>query len=211
MTNNNQVQQKFYLDRVDLIELDVENPPIPIEPLKHLPVGMHFLAKYVRDLEIRVKNKENIDEIVDYNLLTNYFHWFANTSVNYLRYVALIDILNKNNWTLDKINETNANKEKVTSECNSYVEKVIPEIFKFRNKISAHYSSTAPRKNDNIALFEFSGLIPVGYLDQYFQIGIYNIVNNGDSSDIPQWALTTEFEKICDRYLIAKYKLPTLQ
>jgi hypothetical protein len=212
MTAVNEESKKWVLDKDAPIVLDIETFPIPIEPIKHLPKGLFEIARYIRELEIKVKNGEDIDKIIDWGLLTNYFHWFANTSINYLRYIALIDIVNTNNWTLEDINKSKLNIEKVKTHCTSYVQKLIPEIYKFRNKISAHYASTDP-KNDNLGMLQFAGMIPISYIKPYFNGGGFNFEINGETSNIPSWALTFEYEKICERcsYLPANFKIPLLK
>jgi hypothetical protein len=91
------------LDYDKNITLDMDNPPIAnLHALRSLPYGMFVLANEMRKDEIE-KNAEGLAFSVDFMdpkpsiMFWNYYQRFTMNITNYLRIVALVDILNKNN------------------------------------------------------------------------------------------------------------------
>jgi hypothetical protein len=97
-------------------------------------------------------------------------------------------------------------RKKIKKACDNYVKTLpeIQEVLKWRNKISAHFALTDPRKDDNIATLEASIIYPVGFEVDRFRTGTM-IFSRGDStvnheSEIPRWSLTELFEELINRF-----------
>ena len=139
---------KITIDCIDNITVDLKNLPIKNpHALNFMPHGLFRLALIIK-IEEGKKTPPNpnvkvfeifakMDPIIPCT-----FHWFSTSMVNFVRLVGLIKTLNTNSWTtLDIVN----NKNKIKTECNSYVESVIPELKKWRNKVSHGETSVLPR------------------------------------------------------------------
>lgn len=193
------------IDRQKNITFDFDDNKFPnVHIFHYLPEGLHFLAKVVRNLE---NNNFNPDmpkpvfqiDLTDPNLgiLTCYFHWFANTLVNYLRFVGLIEILKSNQW---EFKDVLAQSNKIKKHCSQYVETVIPDVLRWRNKVSAHFSATDPRKEDNLADLHYSVMYHVSYNQPYYEVGSINIGKKGYTTNYKPWQLTKLFEDLSHRF-----------
>ena len=204
--------RKYHIiDKAKGTTIDFNNPPLKyVEPLKHLPQGLFKLAKEVREIELSfLRGSKNINE-TDWGLLACRFHWFGNSIVNYLRFVALIEIMSLNKWTSKDINSFDGPRKIINFYCTFFVKEASPEIYKWRNKIGAHFAATAPRKDDNLGTLEYSGMSPVMYSKPYFYVGGFDLVVDGESSDFPKWSLTKEYERLNKRFW-ANLKIDELQ
>ncbi len=150
------------------IVLNTTNPPMNnIHALSVCLSGIHSLAHTVREEEIRkISSSQDIVclQIMGDDtsfLVKNAFSWFSVTLNNYLRLIALIDIMQRNNWKSIDLTDKN-NKDSINKHCRTYVESVAPEIYKWRNKVSAHFSATDPFDKDNEATLEYSIMDSVG-------------------------------------------------
>lgn len=101
-----------------------------------------------------------------YDYINCIFNWFAISVVNYARVIGLIDYLKSNNLKLEDVKDENK-KNEIYSYCSRYVEEVVPEIKKFRDKIAAHFSATAPNDKDNFVDLELS-LMPTVTINEGF-------------------------------------------
>ena len=111
----------------------------------------------------------------------------------------MIDILNKNGWKNVDIKD---NYLEIKKYCSDYAEEVVPELFRWRNKISAHPSITDPRpKEDNLGLLEFSIMNQITFQTQHYFVGGFNWSINGEESNLEMWSLIKVFEeKLIPRY-----------
>lgn len=198
-TNKIKTQElPMMLDYKKNIFLNKQNSPLPnYQLLRTLYEGLSMLYQNVRYYENNqdhglVFSMSVVDKKAPHPI---FVHWFANTATNFLGIVALFDIMNKNDWTSKDIP---TNSKEITKYCKQYVEDFIPQILTWRNKVGAHVSASYPRK-DNIATIEHSLMSGASYTKPHFQATIGVLKTKGCSSEIPQWILTKEYEKIAKR------------
>lgn len=194
------------LDHIDGISIDPNNPALQgNHALEYLPIGLRQLAAAIRAQEIQMLRSGNAPDCLitfrpdEYALEACYFNWFSVSAINYCRLIALIDYMDKNNLGIGDLNANQKARDLANKHCCNYSEKVIPEIYKWRNKVSAHFAITAPRKEDGIGTLEASILIPVSYNKPYFVANAWQPAMRL-SPDIPTWKLTEEYEKLSTRF-----------
>lgn len=188
--------KKRTLDYIDKIEVNVENLPKNIQALSYLAEGMRLIASNVLSQE-KTYQKENEGLVFSMSSnnnqqLSNLFNWFAINTVSYCRIVTLLKLMDKYQW---KIEDLNKNSQNLKEESRKYLNRVIPEIFLWRNKIAAHPAITDPYKEDNISTLEFSIMPNIVYLDKRFFAGALNWGSQGQESELKQWSLTRVFEE----------------
>jgi hypothetical protein len=194
---------KITIECIDNITVDLKNLPIKNpHALNFMPHGLFRLALIIK-IEEGKKTPPNpnvkvfeifakMDPIIPCT-----FHWFSTSMVNFVRLVGLIKTLNTNSWTtLDIVN----NKNKIKTECNSYVESVIPELKKWRNKVSAHFAPTDPYDNDNFGTLEQSVMNNVCFQQNRFCVNAATLTSHGETSVLPRWSVTETYENLISRY-----------
>ncbi len=137
----------------------------------------------------------------DYSKHTNYFIWFSISLTNYLRLVFFVELITEKEWNLKDLEERN-NKETLKTFIRENISSVIPEIYKWRNKVSAHYSITDPHNRDNLSTL-INSTNMVSYQCPFFITNGYTHSNKdtaGDKPNIQPWSITVEFEKLKDRF-----------
>ena len=72
------------------------------------------------------------------------FNWFAITLTNYLRLVALVDLVNRTSWSIPDLVR---NEKTVNAECRAYVEEIVPAVLRWRNKVAAHPAGDSASEN----------------------------------------------------------------
>ncbi|MGA2911880.1 MAG: hypothetical protein ABSE17_04615 [Candidatus Levyibacteriota bacterium] len=77
--------------------------------------------------------------------------------------------------------------------------KVIPEILVWRNKVTAHFAKTDPRE-ESLATLEASVMFPVNFSKPYLKVGGMVWHSNDSDSELPEWSLTKSFEDLAVRY-----------
>lgn len=202
----------YTLDHTKNIQFD-DSKFKNVHIFNYMPSGLYFNAMTVRKKELNLMKSEYPPPVFSIDLsdpdlgpITCCFHWFSNTLSNYLRFIGLIELLNQNNWTFDDIL---TNRQTVKRHCSNYVRSVIPDIYKWRNKVSAHFSITDPRSDDNIADLEYSVIYHVSYMQPYYEIGSMNWGTKGQSTNYSRWQLTKVFEDLSERYW-PNMKLPSI-
>ena len=203
------------LDFIEGITYDPMLSPIKnCHPLEYLPEGIHQLALSVRAEEIR-QNSEQLcpSFMVDYvdaktYLIACKFHWFANTLVNYARLVAFVEITNKNGWMVEHLSDKKTS-DAVNLHCREYVKRVVPSIYLWRNKVSAHFAATNPFSDDNTGTLQDSMHHPISYMRPYYFASSHTLSKGGEESAIPQWSLTQTFENLTSRFFPQR-KLPVI-
>jgi hypothetical protein len=195
--------EKAIIDFIDKIQFDPNDPPFAnYHAFGHLQTGLFKLASEIRLEELK-QQKEfsgflfSIDARSNpkNDLLVCYFDWFSISLNNYLRLVALFDIMTKNNW---KSNDIRTNGQEIKSYCTDYVKKIIPEILLWRNKVSAHFSATDPR-SDNLGIIELSIFSFVTYRTPYYEIGGTNWSTPEGKSIFKRWSVTETFDLLTPR------------
>jgi hypothetical protein len=182
------------IDKIELPDEIKSRSFNELQTLDNLWKGMCFIYKLVRELERKTNEKicdgtvlQNIPpearkglegkdikyvscgndpflSWIDKGLLYSLFQWYAISACNYVRLLGyLIKLAKPENQTPNK-----------------YVEKVIPEVKWFRDKIAAHHSRASDDKRDN----EADRIASV-----YYQVGF-----NGERFHAPSWWITTSYK-----------------
>lgn len=204
---------KICLDYVDNICFDEDNPPFRnYSAFYSLHSGIQKLASEIRELEISQNNDRapifSLDITGDYrnDLLVCYFDWFSISITNYVRLVGLFDLMVKENW---KSKDLQTNEKDVRKYCSDYVQRIIPEIRLWRNKMSAHFAATDPR-NDNLGTIELTLFSFVTYVKPYYEVGGANWSTDGETSEFKRWSLTETYDNLTPRYWPMN-KIPSLK
>lgn len=197
---------------LDVIEGITYNPMFhPIKnchPLNYLPEGIHRLALSVRAEEIRKLTSTSLFDSMNFSSMCFdsktfsiicEFHWFANSVVNYGRLVAFVEIMGKNGWGIEQLSDRGVGLA-VKDHCRNYVQRVMPVLYTWRNKVSAHFAATDPFSVDNWGTLQDSMLHPVSYSRPYFFANSHNYSKGGEVSEIPEWSLTKTFEDLSNRF-----------
>ena len=196
------------LDHTKGIKLDHSNPPFNnYQAFEQNYIGLKVLADTVREEERKMYAAEppggktvllfssrSISPIVGCA-----FNWFSVTLVNYLRLVALVDLMCSKGWKSDKLTDPK-NRDEIKKWCGEFVKDAVPEIYLWRNKVSAHFAATDPFRDDNLGTLEQSIMDPVSYHSPYFYVGRLKWNTSGQQSQLPSWALTKTYEDLRDRF-----------
>jgi len=179
------------LDAVSKIYLDQKNPPANnYHELYHLPEGMLWLGLLV------YREEQGLDkEHIDHGPLSCYFNWFSVSLVNYVRLIALFDWLGKNNLKDSDLIRKDV-KEATRKHITAYMHEVIPDILRWRNKVSAHFAITDPRDEDTIWALRSGISLHIAYNQGYYYAGGIQ----WGSLDLPSWSMTKEIERLRPRY-----------
>lgn len=195
------------LDHSQGITLDTSNLPFNnYQAFKSNYVGLKILADTVRELELTYIANDPYAQYVAMHLNNNIpdiipcaFNWFSVTLVNYLRLVALVDLMNTKGWKSDMLTDS-SNQKIIRTHCKDYVHRAIPEIYLWRNKVAAHFAATDPFHNDNLGTLEQSIMNPVTYKYPYYHVGLVKWNTQGEISELPVWALTNAYENLSSRF-----------
>jgi len=195
------------LDHTKPITLDPTTPPFnnyqAFEQNRH---GLYVLASTVRAKEIALAldpSSPTAMFLEDGSMIPLIvpcaFNWFSVTLVNYLRLVALVDLMNGERWKSQDIADP-ANRKKINPYCTEYVRSAVPDIYRWRNKVAAHFAATYPFDKDSLGTIEQSIMDPVSYMSPYFRVGLLKWHTRGADSDLPDWALTETYERLQPRF-----------
>ena len=164
--------------------------------------GLYTLAKNVRDREIGVRlNPFNIKYGVtgmfnmnspEFEMITSMFNWYSTSIVSYIQLISLLKIAQQKNWSLDDIAK-GKNKKYIHDDAKEYLNRLIPDIYTWRHKVSAHYAAYDPFRNDNIATLEQSLFPNVMYHSPYFYVAKVNYKSGEEISDLNEWSLTKNY------------------
>jgi len=193
------------LDHTAKISLDIRKPPVNnLHALNYLPIGLFSLAMDVMIAEGRKHNEHQGQFAVEmFSLIPPIvpcaFHWFSTSVVNYVRLIGLIDLLNKMGWSSDDTIVPD-NRKAIRSHCTEYVKGVIPEIYEWRNKVSAHFAITDPYDNDNLGTLEESVMNSIAYVAPRYRAGALKFSTKGETSTLPNWSVTETYERLIERY-----------
>lgn len=198
--------EKTVLDHVDNIEVKDDvftNPANEYWALLCLRDGLHFLYRQavqcdeVARQRINPEGKLRIhcsDSVPTFDglprtLLTSAFQWYAVSACQYVRTVGMIaKKLGDNRWTPYK-----------------YVDRVIPEVLAFREKVAAHYSWTMDDSRDTEAEQKMSIMPQLTFCDDAFYVGSLQLTMKSkgkttDSSAIKPWSICKVHIELCKRY-----------
>jgi hypothetical protein len=189
------------------IKLDPSDPPFNnYQAFQSNFAGLKILADSVRETERQYVANDPLAEHVAFHIDSSVpaivpcaFNWFSTTLVNYLRLVGLVDLMNKNSWK-SKVLADPENRREIGSHCTNYVRDAIPEVYRWRNKVAAHFAATDPFHDDNLGTLEQSIMNPVSYHYPYYKVGVLKWNTQGQSSELPSWALTETYETLSPRF-----------
>lgn len=194
------------LDHLNGISIDRNTAPLAnLHGLREAYFGLHFLANGVRQEEIKFASHPLIGKMTMFvgseisPIVTCAFHWFSVTLVNYMRLIALVDMMMKNQWNSADLAKQ-SNHDAIKRTCKAYVEEAIPEILKWRNKVAAHFAATDPLRDDNLGTLEQSVMSPISFVSPYFHVGFLKWVTGIEESALPSWALTKTYEDLAPRF-----------
>lgn len=206
----------YTIDKVLNIRVKPEKYFNEFSALMHLKTGLIELYNQVRPVELKILeenhgskiiffgNSERVPEHI-YRLLPCFFHWFGNSVCNYARLAGFI-VSREQGYVSDADLQLEPERKKIKDACDTYVKNLpeIQEVLKWRNKVSAHFALTDPRKDDNISTLEASIIYPVVFTIDRFKTGIImfsefdGVINR--NSEIPSWSLTEIFEVLINRF-----------
>ena len=200
-------QSLIVLDHQEGIALDPQNPPFGnYQAFKSSYEGLKTLAGTVRELERRyIASDPHAEHVVLHisskvpDLVPCAFNWFSVTLVNYLRLVALAQLMSARNWKSPDL-ASSANRVDIRTHCTSYVRGAIPEVYLWRNKVAAHFAATDPFHDDNLGTLEQSIMSMVEFQYPYYHVALGKWSSQGETSELPTWALTKVYEDLRARY-----------
>lgn len=195
------------LDQVRSIALDPTNAPFGnYQAFRSSYAGLKILADSVRELERQyVASDPHAAHVVLHissrvpDLVPCAFNWFSVTLVNYLRLVALVELMNVRGWKSAALRDP-SNRSAIRAHCTGYVRDAIPEVYLWRNKVAAHFAATDPFHDDNLGTLEQSIMSVVEFKFPYYHVGLGKWNAAGQTSQLPTWALTKVYEDLRPRY-----------
>lgn len=198
---------KFLIDHLNNISIEEDDFHAECSTLKYLKFGIFSLAGNVRAMEIDLNKNDGLvfsmgtsmpTDIRKSAILACFYHWFTNSICNYLRLVAYLEGISKGlKFLSDNSNKTKKQRDEYYRD---YLEKIIPDILIWRNKVTAHFAKTDSREDDNIATLEVSVMYPVIFIKPYSRVGALQWHSKGSDSGLPEWSLTKIFEDLVPHY-----------
>ncbi len=173
--------------------------------------GIHHLAREIRRHEQQEIDASNAsggsvlypDFAYWYPVTYCSFNWFAISLTNYLRLVALVELVIRNAWNESHLVE---NASDIRTHCNSFVLEIVPSIQKWRDKVAAHPAANAPqvetsrRQGDVLPTLLQSYAHSVGIKAGYFVVGSEKLVIDKDRDVLATWSATAIFERLMPRF-----------
>lgn len=196
------------LDHVDNITLDEAHKvrfEFEVDTIRYLTEGLRFLAGAISRTEVQLRERgchsRNSKELwhgqdeelqdVPYGLVVCCFHWYAVSACNMARLIG---------WIARSLDETRPTPA-------DYLQKVLPRIRTFRDKIAAHFAGAMEHRFDSPAERRLSVLPPIDYQRGYF-VATPNVLIRAEaetletsSSDaVLPWSLTVAHLQLGKRY-----------
>lgn len=191
------------LDHVKHIVLDPADPPFSnAQSIPSNYAGLNLLAHTVREYEVDILMKDPGVRMMMGgvpNIVSCAFNWFAVTLVNYLRLVALVQLMNERSWKSTALVDP-TNRKIIKAHCGDFVRDAVPAVYAWRNKVAAHFAATDPFHDDNLGTLEESIMNLVTYHVPYFDVGRMKWHAGGELSEFPEWALTKVYEDLAPRF-----------
>ncbi len=195
------------LDHIDNIVVPgcvFEPPANEYWALVCLQHGMHYLYRQACQCDNAVKQRVNPNDNRKYfglgnvpefqgipkALLTCSFHWYAISACNYVRTVGAIA------YRQDPKKRPNPSR---------YVEKVIPEVLAFRNKVAAHFAWSTTNNRDNDAERLVSIMPQLAFTNDSFHVAALSCTlrkagKESTSETIQAWSICKVHEELQKRY-----------
>jgi hypothetical protein len=200
-------ESSIVLDHLNGITLDPVDPPFNNYQAFHSNyAGLKILADTVREHERQYAAADPYAEHVVLHAFTSVppvvpcaFNWFTTTLVNYLPLVALVDLMATRKWKSVALVDPRNHRD-VKTHCTDFVRKAVPEVYRWRNKVAAHFAATDPFRDDNLGTIEQSIMNPVSYRYPHYYVGSWQLNAQGQTSALPEWALTKVYEDLGPRF-----------
>jgi len=166
------------------------------EALARLADGLFWINEDVRRIEkytttkaikkdVQIASAGGILENTPLGRLSCQFQWYAVSAYNYAQLVG---------WLVYGD----------TVQAKSYVNRAMPNIAKYRNKVAAHFAITDPRKDDNVATLSASVMTYIVYAKGRFYAGSVSPQTiegkEIEQSNISAWSLTIAHEQLSERF-----------
>jgi hypothetical protein len=196
------------LDHIDGITIDPADAPFGnYQAVRSSYEGLKTLALTVRELERQYIASDPHAEQVAFHtfmpvpdIVPCAFNWFAVTLVSYMRLVALVQLMQTKGWKSEDL-AVAAHRAEIKDHCSAYAEKHACEVYKWRNKVAAHFAATDPRWDDNLSTLEQSVMSRVEFQYPYYWVGLCKwSASGGESSSLHGWALTKVYEDLGPRF-----------
>jgi hypothetical protein len=166
------------LDHVNGIQFDSAKPPFNnYQVFQQTLDGLVYLANHVRSLEVQAATNDphaHLTTILFSSQIPPYlgsvFNWYAVSLTSYLRLIALVDLMQKKGWQSDDLADK-SNKKIIKPYGDRYVESVVPDIKRWRDKVAAHFAASDPRPEDTLATLELTIMNPIAFHCSYYYAG----------------------------------------
>ncbi|MBF8267822.1 MAG: hypothetical protein HW388_1330 [Dehalococcoidia bacterium] len=185
-----------HIEGLELIDNKADEHFDSCMALARLGEGLWWIYREVAQLEVQAQieaTRDNVGVALVGGVLANKpmgmlscaFQWYAVSACNYAQLVG---------WLANR--NTNSAKE--------YVQKVMPRLLNYRNKVAAHFAITDPRR-DNEADLAASVMTHVVYIQGRLCAAALTPVvkNNGSEITVSRdfsWSLTLAHERLTPRY-----------
>lgn len=195
------------LDHDEAIQLDPADPPFSNYQAFHSSYeGLKILAGTVREAERQYVASDPHAAHVALHMASSVppfvpcaFNWFATTLVNYLRLVGLVQLMELQGWKSGALVHAE-NRRIIKAHCSEFVRNAVPEVYRWRNKVAAHFAATDPFHDDNLGTLEQSIMNPVTFRYPHYYVGVMQWSTQGQTADLPTWALTKTYEELAPRF-----------
>jgi hypothetical protein len=132
-------------------------------------------------------------------IILDHLNGIALDPANYLRLIALADLMATKQWKSAALSDP-SNRQTIKAHCIEFVKTAVPEIYGWRNKVAAHFAATDPFQDDNLGTLEQSIMNPVTYRYPHYYVGLMQWTTQGQTSELPTWALTKVYEELGPRF-----------
>jgi len=187
-----------HVDKLELTKDEAEKYFNERRSLDYLARGLWFLYEQIQGVEAEVVKRlprdkrfaifGNAPEMrgIPQDLMACAFHWYAVTVCNYVKMVG---------WLVN-----NGDSKKATG----YLNRVIPPVKLWRDKVGAHFARHSPR-GENIADLAMSVMFPISFENDAFYAGSWTLTlgTGGKSFKSRQdmrWSLTHTHRDLISRY-----------
>ena len=192
-----------YIDGLELPDIEADARSNELNSLAYLWQGLEWLAGQTALIETELCRRFECEKTVAFvmgnhpafggipmGLVACTFHWYAVSACNYVRLVG---------WLTHENDEVRASK---------YVERVIPRVLLWRNKVASHFAMTAPkptgRTNDTPADLAASVMFPVAFYDRSLVASplrlAFDHATGGSQSRNMEWGITVSHAALAERF-----------
>jgi hypothetical protein len=152
----------------------------------YLSAGLEHLYRMVRDHEVRKLGKP-ISNIVHPGVRLCAFHWYAVTACNLVKLIG---------WLRHQ-------QDPAADSSKAYLEKVLPAVLPWRNKVAAHFAIHTPH-GDPLADLRACLIPPTARVNGRYTAGSWTVsitkAGKTSSSQLLPWSLTLVHEGLRKRY-----------